>query len=482
MHLRRSTAQRPARGCRDRGTRTAPRRRSPPTFLNVERHPCARPSKASSAPRCAAWRGAPGRARVLGRQELGVDEGGELADLHRRALHAAERGDHPLGGLEMPALERIGGLLGRAGQVGGARAGVAGALRAYHRADLRGPADSALRESSCRRLSPRPSEDRTAATLAGRMADRPTLEVDERPERGTRATRRLRRDGLVPGRRLRRHGTGGRHVLQGERARPAPRARRRPAPDRPQGRGGRRSRWSSRRGSSTPSATRCIHIDLLEVRLDEKIQTPGRVQIEGVEEAPGVKEGGVLEQISHAAQRRGAADGDPRCDRARRSARWRSTATITSPRSPRPRASSCSTTSRRRSSPRSSSRPRSRSPEEIEEETELVGEDGEPLEGAEEGEEAAEGAGRGRRGRGVREPLPSRRRRRRRSTGWSSGSGTRATATRARATTSASRWPTLAAERWGLPTREEALGGPLHRRPHRPGRPARGACCCRRPT
>ena len=28
---------------------------------------------------------------------------------------------------------------------------------------------------------------------------RPTLEVDERPERGTRATRRLRREGFVPG-------------------------------------------------------------------------------------------------------------------------------------------------------------------------------------------------------------------------------------------------------------------------------------------
>jgi hypothetical protein len=31
----------------------------------------------------------------------------------------------------MPAVERIGGVLAGAGQVGGARAGVAGALRAY---------------------------------------------------------------------------------------------------------------------------------------------------------------------------------------------------------------------------------------------------------------------------------------------------------------------------------------------------------------
>ena len=39
------------------------------------------------------------------------------------------------------------------------------------------------------------------ATLARRMADgnRPTLSVAERSERGTRATKRLRREGLVPG-------------------------------------------------------------------------------------------------------------------------------------------------------------------------------------------------------------------------------------------------------------------------------------------
>jgi large subunit ribosomal protein L25 len=42
-----------------------------------------------------------------------------------------------------------------------------------------------------------------------------------------------------------------------------------------------------------------IHIDLLEVRLDEKIQTTVAVHVEGSEEAPGVKEGGVLEQVSH---------------------------------------------------------------------------------------------------------------------------------------------------------------------------------------
>jgi large subunit ribosomal protein L25 len=48
-----------------------------------------------------------------------------------------------------------------------------------------------------------------------------------------------------------------------------------------------------------PVRDEIIHIDLLEVRLDEKIQTQVGVHIEGVEEAPGIKEGGVLEQVSH---------------------------------------------------------------------------------------------------------------------------------------------------------------------------------------
>ena len=42
-----------------------------------------------------------------------------------------------------------------------------------------------------------------------------------------------------------------------------------------------------------------VHIDLLEVRLDETIQTTVAVHVEGVEESPGVKEGGVLEQVTH---------------------------------------------------------------------------------------------------------------------------------------------------------------------------------------
>jgi large subunit ribosomal protein L25 len=132
------------------------------------------------------------------------------------------------------------------------------------------------------------------------MADgsRPTLEVDERPERGTRATRRLRRDGFVPG--VVYGGTGQENATSFKV-------------------NARTLRTVLVDGSALidlkvdgktlpvivkdrqldPVRDELLHIDLLEVRLDEKIQTQVGVHIEGVEEAPGVKEGGVLEQVSH---------------------------------------------------------------------------------------------------------------------------------------------------------------------------------------
>src|SRR5215211_937304 len=89
------------------------------------------------------WRGRPERCEpllielaVLGRKELGVDEGGELADLQRRPLHAPQGVNHLLRGLEVTPLDRLRGLLGRSGDVGRARAGVAGSLSPDHRPDL----------------------------------------------------------------------------------------------------------------------------------------------------------------------------------------------------------------------------------------------------------------------------------------------------------------------------------------------------------
>jgi large subunit ribosomal protein L25 len=131
------------------------------------------------------------------------------------------------------------------------------------------------------------------------MADgtRPTLDAEERPERGTRATKRLRRAGLVPGvvyggsdgdsvsfkvdsRVLRQVLVDGSALIDLQVA-----GKTRPVIVKDQ--------------QIHPVRDELLHIDLLEVRLDEKIQTQVGVQIDGVEEAPGIKEGGVLEQVTH---------------------------------------------------------------------------------------------------------------------------------------------------------------------------------------
>jgi large subunit ribosomal protein L25 len=128
-------------------------------------------------------------------------------------------------------------------------------------------------------------------------SQRPTLTVDERSERGSRAVRRLRRDGLVPGvvygggdgdctsfkvesRALRQVLVDGSALIDLEVA-----GRTRPVIVKDQ--------------QLHPVRGEVMHIDLLEVRLDEKIQTTVAVHIEGTEEAPGIKEGGVLEQVTH---------------------------------------------------------------------------------------------------------------------------------------------------------------------------------------
>jgi large subunit ribosomal protein L25 len=131
------------------------------------------------------------------------------------------------------------------------------------------------------------------------MADsqRPTLDVQERPERGTRTMKRLRREGFVPGvvyggkdgdstsfkvesRALRHVLVGGQALIDlkvGSKTRPV----------------------IVKDQQLHPVRDEVMHIDLLEVRLDEKIQTTVGVHVEGGEEAPGVKEGGVLEQVTH---------------------------------------------------------------------------------------------------------------------------------------------------------------------------------------
>jgi large subunit ribosomal protein L25 len=129
------------------------------------------------------------------------------------------------------------------------------------------------------------------------MADgkRPSLVVEERAERGTRATRRLRREGFVPG-----VVYGGDDCISFKVNARVLRAALHDGS----------ALIDLQIGSSTarpviikdqqrhPVRGQILHIDLLQVRLDEKIHSTVAVELTGVEDAPGVKEGGVLEQAN----------------------------------------------------------------------------------------------------------------------------------------------------------------------------------------
>jgi len=130
------------------------------------------------------------------------------------------------------------------------------------------------------------------------QGSRPTLEVADRPERGTRATRRLRREGIVPG--VVYGGTGQEDAVS---FKVDARELRQVLVD---GSAlidlkvdGKTLPVIVKDRQLDPVRDEIIHIDLLEVRLDEKIQTQVGVHIEGIEEAPGIKEGGVLEHVTH---------------------------------------------------------------------------------------------------------------------------------------------------------------------------------------
>ena len=132
-------------------------------------------------------------------------------------------------------------------------------------------------------------------------SNRPSIALAERTERGSREARRLRKSGGVPG------------VLYGGRA---------------GGENGEAVSFTADarelrqllvtgvalfdvkvgKGDAIPVIVKdqqlhpvreeLMHIDLLEVRLDETIHAPVWVELTGVEEAPGVKEGGVLEHVT----------------------------------------------------------------------------------------------------------------------------------------------------------------------------------------
>jgi large subunit ribosomal protein L25 len=132
---------------------------------------------------------------------------------------------------------------------------------------------------------------------AAAMADATTkLAVSSRAAEGSRAVRRLRRSGRVPGIV---YGGGGESVsfdadarelrlalassgavldlsVDGEKATPV----------------------VLKEAQRDPVRGETVHVDLLRVRLDEAIHAVVPLELLGVDDAPGVKEGGVLEQIT----------------------------------------------------------------------------------------------------------------------------------------------------------------------------------------
>jgi large subunit ribosomal protein L25 len=128
--------------------------------------------------------------------------------------------------------------------------------------------------------------------------ERIKLEVHPREQTGSREARRLRKEGLVPGilygsgethsisvpeRELRKALTGGAGmhtildvVLDGGSATPS----------------------ILKDYQQDPLRGKLVHVDLLEVRLDQAITATVTIQLVGAEDAPGVREGGALSQIA----------------------------------------------------------------------------------------------------------------------------------------------------------------------------------------
>jgi large subunit ribosomal protein L25 len=126
--------------------------------------------------------------------------------------------------------------------------------------------------------------------------DRPTLKVSERAEFGSRTSRRLRREGLVPG-----------VVYGGGKETRAFQVSERDAHN-ALAQGGALIDLEFDGSGPTPVVVKeqqrhpvrdsLIHLDLQEVKLDVAIQAEVPIELLGTEDAPGVKEGGVLEHVT----------------------------------------------------------------------------------------------------------------------------------------------------------------------------------------
>jgi large subunit ribosomal protein L25 len=129
------------------------------------------------------------------------------------------------------------------------------------------------------------------------MADSSTkLEVNSREAEGSRAARRLRRSGRVPGVL---YGGGGDSVGFDVDARDLRLALAKSGAvldlsiD-----GAKATPVVLKETQRDPVRGETVHIDLLRVRLDQAIHAVVPLELEGVDDAPGVKEGGILEQIT----------------------------------------------------------------------------------------------------------------------------------------------------------------------------------------
>jgi large subunit ribosomal protein L25 len=127
-------------------------------------------------------------------------------------------------------------------------------------------------------------------------AGRETLKAAPRADFGSRASRRMRREGLVPG------------VVYsaGDDARPFQVAEREVRTVLGEGHalfdleieGAKAVPVVVKEQQQHPVRGSLQHIDLQEVRLDEEIQAEVALELEGADVAPGVKEGGVLEHVT----------------------------------------------------------------------------------------------------------------------------------------------------------------------------------------
>jgi large subunit ribosomal protein L25 len=126
------------------------------------------------------------------------------------------------------------------------------------------------------------------------MADSSTLSLSSRTPEGSRSSRRLRRQGLVPG------------VIYGGSDAPEHFAVDARILRNTLARAGQIIEVSLEGGSTTnvlikdvqrhPVRGEAVHVDLLRVRMDEKIHATVPLEFTGADEAPGVVEGGIFNQ------------------------------------------------------------------------------------------------------------------------------------------------------------------------------------------